>query len=101
MKQKLTPNFKPRIFHKETIQTKIKKNNYLDNYQFVESRVIKNPKKKEKIFTNHIGRGETFTSQNQINQKGEENQSKIKVAHQKENYPKHSIVTLELTNLIK
>ena len=68
---KADPNSKQRIFHKETIQTTIKKNKYLDNYQFVESRVIRNPKKKGERFTTHIRRGDTFTSQDQINQNGE------------------------------
>ena len=61
------------------IQTTIKKNNYLDNYQYVESRVIRNPKKVEQIYTNHIRRADTFTPQSQFNQKKEEKQSKVKV----------------------
>lgn len=71
-------NSKPSIFHKETLQITKKTNNYIDNYQFLESRVIRNPKKKEQIFTHHIRRENTFTYQSQINQKGQENQSKFK-----------------------
>ena len=73
---KIDTDSKQRIFHKETIHITKKKNNYLDNYQFVESKVFKNPKKNEQILTNHIRRGDTFTFQSKINQKVEEPPSK-------------------------
>ena len=46
---KTGPNSKPSIFHKKNNTNNKKTNNYIDNYQFLESRVIRNPKKKNKF----------------------------------------------------
>ena len=78
------PNSKPIIFREPSprIEEKIiitkKRKDYLDNYQYKESRVYRNPKKKRRVLVEHIRLGEiiegfyeTSTYQSKIIYKGD------------------------------
>ena len=94
------PNSKPRIFRQPSprIEEKIiitkKRKDYLDNYQYKESRVYRNPKKKRRALVEHIRLGEiidgsyeTMTYQSQIIHKGD-NHSRMKNDKSKDNMSK-------------
>ena len=93
------PNSKPRIFRQPSprIEEKIiitkKRKDYLDNYQYKESRVYRNPKKRRAL-VEHIRLGEiidgsyeTMTYQSQIIHKGD-NHSRMKNDKSKDNMSK-------------
>ena len=94
------PNSKPRVFRQPSprVEEKIiitkKRKDYLDNYQYKESRVYRNPKKKRRALVEHIRLGEiidgsyeTMTYQSQIIHKGD-NRSRSKNDKSKDNMSK-------------
>ena len=94
------PNSKPIIYRQPSprVEEKIiitkKRKDYLDNYQYKESRVYRNPKKKRRVLVEHIRLGEiidgsyeTMTYQSQIIHKGD-NRSRSKNDKSKDNMSK-------------